>query len=196
MADNVDIKDATDTTQTLATKQVSSVHYPYTTQLGKAVSTTLTRPADTTAYTAKDAVTNSTSAPTPLTFSSCARFNGGTVKLLSAVFESTAAPAATPPNFDLLLFDISPTATNDNAAFAPSDADMDNCLAVIAFVGQYPFYTDGSNNWLSHWQAPNAGVLIKCASADTALYGLLRIGNSYTPISAELFTITLNMIPE
>ncbi len=46
---------------------------------GKSVqkSASFTRPADTTAYAANDAVANSTSTPTLLSFANCANANGG-----------------------------------------------------------------------------------------------------------------------
>lgn len=196
MADNITILDSAAASQTMATKQISSVHFPYNTQLGAQVQTSFTRPANATAYSVGDIVNNSTSAPVVETFSGCARFNGGTLKLSSAILESTNAPPGTPPNFDLLLFDTSVTPQNDNAALALSDADMAHCVAVLPFIGAFPFFTSSTGNMVWHWEANGGGKLIKSAAADTALYGIIRINNTYTPLTGEVFTITLNLIPE
>lgn len=196
MADNVAIPDFSSASQTMATKQVSSTHYPYTTQLGVVSSANFTRPANTTAYTAKDAITNSTSAPAVMTFSSCARFNGGTIRLNNAIINCSLADLATPPNLNLLLFDTSVTPTNDNAAFALSDADSLHMVANLPLIGAFPFYVAGANNQMWRWEANSNGLLVKCASADTALYGLLRTETGFTPASGDVWTATLNFTPE
>lgn len=82
--------------------------------MGKAAAT-LTRPADTTAYTAKDAVADSTSAPTVLTFSNLARVNAGSGYIVKARLMTNQSTNTA--RFRLHLFDTSPTAINDNAAY-------------------------------------------------------------------------------
>lgn len=188
MANNIDVKDATDTTKTMQTVEVSSAHTPKISTNQDVISVSLTRPADTTAYTAGDAVANSTTAPTTMQFAGVARANGMTAKVVGAVLSSSNAPPATPPDFDLLLFDTDPTDTNDNAAFNPSDADILHCVAVIPFVGAFPFFTSGSGNQVWHWEGSK---LVKCDAADTKLYGMLRIRSAYTPISGEVFQVKL-----
>src|SRR5580692_2188297 len=108
MADNVSIADFSGSQQVMEAKNATGgstgPYTPYITSHGVQVSTNFTRPANTTAYTAGDAVNNSTSAPVIMTFSNCARFNGGTLRLSTAILNSSNAPPATPPNFTLYLF--------------------------------------------------------------------------------------------
>ncbi len=55
---------------------------------GKSVqkSASFTRPADTTAYAANDAIADSTSAPTLLSFANCANANGGQGYIVKRVY--------------------------------------------------------------------------------------------------------------
>src|SRR5207245_2234219 len=91
---------------------------------------TMTRPADTTAYAAGDQVSNSTSAPTILTFAGAARVSGGT-GVITHVWITDSVAAATLPDLELWLFDTTATPNNDNAAFAPSDATSNTIVAVV-----------------------------------------------------------------
>src|SRR3972149_9950999 len=99
-------------------------------------STTLTasstRPANTTLYTANDAMAESTSAPTALTFgpASDARANGWLVgaRCVDAVYATTL------PQLRLFLFNASPTAVNDNSPFTLSDANLRTCIGFLDFT--------------------------------------------------------------
>ena len=203
MADNVNIADFSGNSQTMeaknATGGASGPYTPYITSHGVQVTANFTRPANTTAYTAGDAVSNSTSSPTIITFSNAARFNGGTLRLSTASLVLNAAPPATPPNFSLLLFDTSTTPTNDNSPWGLSNADSLHCLTSIPLIASFPFspiVASVGNNMIYNWEANGEGRLIKCASADVNLYAQLMIMNSYTPTSGETFNLTLNLMPE
>src|SRR3990172_3086494 len=91
-----------------------------------------TRPANTTAYTANDALSESTSAPTALTFGTAAniRANGWLIGARCV----DAVNAATLPQLRLFLFRVSPTAVNDNAAFTLTDANLQDCIALLNFI--------------------------------------------------------------
>ena len=144
--------------------------------------TTLTRPADTTAYAAGDAITDSTSAPTPLEFTRVCGSNGRTIIIRNIVIAQSGANVAA---LQLHLFKKSPTATNDNSAFDVSAADNLNSIGYIELTGE------GSTS---------SSVLITGAIAKqfklepdtTSVYGLLKVKEALTPISAETFTITLS----
>ena len=82
---------------------------------GKSVrrSVSFTRPADTTAYAANDAIADSTSAPTLLSFANCANTNGGQgyivkTRLLTNQKTCTA-------RFRLSFYHTAPSPVNDNA---------------------------------------------------------------------------------
>lgn len=156
--------------------------------------TTLTRPNDTTAYTAGDAVTDSTSAPTAIVFANCARANGAGGHI-TGVTMLDSANQATDGQFELWLFSgtSAPTATNDNAAFTPTDANLANCIGVFslttAFAGDA---TAGAGGNLIY-QSEQGSRPFRCGASTTSLWGLLVVRNAYTPVAQEVFTITLGI---
>jgi hypothetical protein len=155
------------------------------------VSANFTRPADTTAYAIGDAVTNSTSAPVILTFSSCARYAGGAGKIINAVMVDSAAQA-TKGQFELWLFDTTVAPDNDNAVFTPTDAECATLVGVLAFTT--PFVGDatvGAGGNCVYVTTPSAPIPYKCSSSSKDLYGLVVARNAYTPVSGEVFTFRL-----
>lgn len=139
----------------------------------KVVSATLTRPANTTAYTAGDEITDVGGGI--LTFPGCARFPGGSGVILgvAAAFSSNWG---TKPNLELWLFDTTSVPQADNAAFAPADAEVNTLLAVIPpatnYVGDA---TAGSGNFVMD-TGQIAVPFTTVGSAD--LYGRLVIRNA------------------
>lgn len=152
------------------------------------ITATLTRPSDTTAYAADDAVSSSTSAPTISTFTGCARATGLGGTILGCVMTDSAY-SATPGQYDLWLLDTTTTPTNDNTAFAPSDADANTLVAVIPLnVVSNGTKTAGTGgNMVFTWQ----GIRPFVTAGSANLFGLLVVRNAYTPISAEVFQIRL-----
>ena len=149
---------------------------------------TITRPADTTAYTAGDAVANSTSAPTTLTFASVARANGGSGVILGAQLIDDSAPA-TVGQFVLYLFSASPTPTNDNSALSVSDADALNLVGIIPFTTSKGLTACTVYAPFALGDASPFGFT--CDAASSSLFGLLQAANGYTPASAGVLTISL-----
>ena len=141
---------------------------------------TITRPADTSQYTAGDALSNSTSAPTA---------GGGTLTIVAASGKSalmthmqivSSNAPGTPLQGEVWLFGTAPTAINDNAAFTVSDSEMLTCVGVIPFV----LLTIGANS--------SATVDVGKAfatSGSTNLRYLVRVVNTYTPASGETLTV-------
>jgi hypothetical protein len=155
------------------------------------VSASYTRPADTTAYGAGDVVANSTSAATVLTFSNIARGPGLGGVIQHALLIDSAAQS-TKPDLELWLFDTAPTMQNDNAAWNPSDAELEALIGRIDFaLGS--FKTAGANGAT---QAANISVPFQCTAAVQAIYGVLVVRNAYTPVSAEKFTIRLHALQD
>lgn len=156
------------------------------------VTASVTRPADTTAYATGDALTNSTSAPVPLTFAGCARDAGGSgrVRFVRVVDSANQASKAT---LELWLFAATVTADNDNAVFTPTDAECATLVGVIALgtpvVGDATSGAGGNAVYLV--DALDRGFV--CATGSMDLYGLLVVRSAYTPISAEVFTVTLDI---
>jgi hypothetical protein len=159
------------------------------------ISASVTRPADTTQYAAGDALTNSTSAPVPLTFNACARANGGSGVMVRVVVIDSANQA-TAASLELWLFDTIPHADNDNAAFTPTDAECATCLAVIplnaSYVGTATSGADGNRVYVMN----GLNIPFKCGAASDDLFGLLVVRNTYTPVSGEVFTVRLGILQD
>lgn len=151
------------------------------------VSTDITRPADTTAYAANDALSNSTSAPTSggFTLSSICRKSGGSV-LITDVIVTTSNDAATLLQGEVWIFNQSVTNINDNTAFAVSDSEIKTCVAKVPFALE-----DAGNNGFYHSQ--NLSILAK-ASGSADLRFLVRVKNAYTPSNAEVITVIVKGI--
>lgn len=144
-----------------------------------------TRPADTTAYAAGDAITNSTSAPTVITFSGMAARNGGSGLIVAAGLVSSVN-AATDLVADLVICDTTFTAVNDNAAFVLSDTEARTVLGVVQFATPVDI---GANN--TFWGVYGLNIPYVCGASSTSLFGMLVARNAYTPANAERFDLQL-----
>lgn len=153
----------------------------------KVITANFTRPSDTTAYAADDAVTDSTSAPTVITFANAARANGGSGLIVGAVLVKSTNDS-TGESFDLLLADTTFAATNDNAAFAMSDAEARTLLGVVNFASAT---NTGANNRAYIGILPNGPIPFVCGAASTSLFGGLVARGAYAPANAERFDIRL-----
>lgn len=145
-----------------------------------------TRPADTTAYAANDAVANSTSAPTILTFADVARVAGGSAYIVKA--ELCTDQAACVAAFRLHLFTTSVTPINDNAAHTSLWATRASRVGYIDFpaVAQEG---SGSTSAFALW----TGQLLAVTGATANLFGLLQTKSAFTPASAQNFSIRLGV---
>lgn len=146
-------------------------------------SATFTRPADTTPYGQYDAVSNSTSAPTIMTFADVGSVVGEDVSITEAIVISSAAAAL--PNFRLWLLNASVAATNDNSKLDISDANSTKVVAIIKIEDAY------QTNSNSRAESANLAKQVGLASDSKTLYGLLQTDEAYTPASGEVFTVIL-----
>jgi hypothetical protein len=150
-------------------------------------STDVTRPADTTAYAANDALSNSTSAPTSggFTWTSAARVSGGSGIITDAMI-CTSADAGTLLQGEIFIFNQAVTNINDNAAFAISDAEAKTC------IGKIPFTLEdiGNNGW---FHATNLNIGFTCVGTADLRF-LVRVKNAYTPASAEVLTFVVKIL--
>lgn len=160
---------------------VRSVSLPFRIQ------TDVTRPADTTLYTAGDALSDSTSAPTSggFTFSNAARVSGGSGIITDLMVCSSNDPGVRLSG-EVFIFNTSVTNINDNAAFAVSDTEIKTCEGVIPFS-----LFDAGNNGFSHTGGLN--IAFTC-SGSANLRFLVRVRNGYTPASSEVLTFTIKGI--
>lgn len=151
-------------------------------------STLFTRPSDTTAYAAQDAVSNSTTAPTFLQFSGAARANGGSGIILSARHLKSSTVVA---SFRLHLYrNNSVTPVNDNAQFPLLFANRMNRIGFIDFSHGSGGTGSDSTNALSTF----VNLPFICDAVTSSLFGILTTTTGYTPVSGEQHFIELGIV--
>jgi hypothetical protein len=150
------------------------------------VAVTLTRPADTTAYAAKDAVSDSTSAPTVLTFADLARVNAGSGYIVKARLMTNQSTNTA--RFRLHLYHTTPTAINDNAAHTLLWANRANHIGYVDFAAAQ---TEGTGSDAANSQNDTVRMPFVCASGSRAVYGLLETLDAFTPASGQVIYIEL-----
>lgn len=155
----------------------------------------LTRPADTTAYAAGDVVSAVTTND-HFTFGADSDSNTkvpGRPGLLTLTLNSvrlfSSANQSTKMQAELWLFHTDIAEVADNAAFAPTDAEMLTCVAVVPIptaawlVGKADSGADGNATAF----IDNIDIPVR-ASGDGILYGQLVVRNAYTPVSGQVIT--------
>jgi len=149
-----------------------------------------TRPANTTAYTIADLVADTVTAGSvaPLKFSVMGVGRSGLIRRARI---HKGASSATNASFSLHLFDELPTvAGGDNAALSVS-ANTASYLGSIALDMTSGGIVDAAAG-LAQISAAAAIGFSKPASG-SIVYGLLEALAAYTPASAEIFTVTLEI---
>ncbi len=148
-----------------------------------------TRPNNTDTYAAGEVINESTSAGTVMTFENCVREPGGS-GVIGKVMIDDSISATLKLLCELWLFDTAPAAATigyDNAAFAPTDAEMQTVVAVVpvsvSFVG-------GANVLLTSGAVNNP---FKCAAGSKTLYGVLVTRNAYVPAANEVFNTRIHI---
>jgi hypothetical protein len=146
------------------------------------VSTSFTRPSDTTAYAAGDAVSNATSSPAILQFPGAARAAGasGLTLLVRHVKSSTTAAS-----FRLWLYRGAVAAVNDNVQFPLLWANRSSRIGYVDLAHS----TAGTGSDCSEGLA--TFVLLPFSLVGTALFGQLTTTAGYTPASGEQHFIEL-----
>ena len=174
-----------------AAASTASVPTTFPTDGATTCATDITRPSDVNAYTANDAWADSTSSPTTggFTLSNAARQSGGSGVIVDIVVVSSNDPA-TLLQGELWIFDSAPTAVNDNAAFALSDADAKKLVAVVPFTLATTTAGSGTNSF-AHLQGLN--IAFTCSGSANLRY-LVKVKNAYTPASAEVLTVRAKVV--
>lgn len=148
-----------------------------------------TRPADTTAYASGDLVANSTTAGsvTPVTLAA-ARISGGTGSIRKVEIRKSGT-SITNAIFRVHLYLTSPTVTNgDNGAWLSNN--VANYLGAFDVVMDRAF-SDGA----AGTGVPLAGGEINfVASGSANVFALVEARAAYTPASAEVFTLRLEVL--
>lgn len=148
-------------------------------------STDITRPADTAAYAAGDALANSTSGPTAsgFTLTGVGIVSGGAGVITDMII--TSSNPAGGLQGEIWIFDSAVTAVNDNAAFAISDAEVKTLVAVVPFT-----LVAGTNNAQA---AVDVWKGYTCSGSANLRY-LVRVAVAYTPTSSEVITVRAKAI--
>ena len=165
------------------------------------VSTTVTRPDNTTAYTAADLIANSATAGsvTPLTFLRCARDNGPGAFIIRRARLYKDDDDVTNAKFRLHLFDADPTGTaptnGDNGAIQLTGV-LANTLGSIDFdLSSSPdIHTDGNCGVGVPLQGSE--ICVDLTGTNRTIWGLLEARAAYTPASGEIFTVLLEIIQD
>lgn len=150
-----------------------------------------TRPNDTTQYAAGDVLSDSTSAPTVLTFKGAIRDGNSTLKAAICV---DSVPAGTKPDLELWLFHTTVTPVNDNDAFTITDAEALTLVAIVPFaVADFKASALNCACQKTGLDIPLRGAVDSKAGRTQDLYGIVVARNTYTPAALEVFQFTLLM---
>ena len=156
---------------------------------GKAyrTTTTITRPSNTTAYTAGDVV-GDTGGSAIISLTAAGPTAGFVlVQSISLVFSDSTVPSGMGA-FRIHLYSASPTAIADNAAFDLLSGDRATYMGYI----DLPAPQDLGSTIYTQTDYP--GRLIKLAAASTTLFVEIETRGAYTPVSASTVAIRVNLL--
>lgn len=143
---------------------------------------TITRPSNTTAYTAGDVV-GDTSGSAIITLSNIGPSGGYVlVQSVSLIFSDSAVISGM-GSYRLHFYSASPTAIADNAVFDLVSGERANYMGFVDLAAPVDF---GSSLYT---QTDYPGRLIKLAAGSTTLYAELETKGAYTPASASTIDV-------
>lgn len=147
----------------------------------------MTRPNDTTAYTAGDVC--GTSPATNITFAGCSTIEGGHIIIMGVNLEVdvNAVPSGM-SGFRLHLYDSAPTAIADNTAYNLPSGDRTKYLGNIPIDSPSDL---GDTLWV---EMNNVNKKVKLASGSSTLYGILETLGAYTPTAQAVKKVTLQIV--
>lgn len=151
------------------------------------VATEFTRPADTTAYSANDVVSDSTSGTTMQALANAARVSGGSGYIVG-IRISTDKKSIT-PQFRIHFFSTNgATVSNDNAAWQDKYADVGKRIAYYDMAAMTTG-ADTTNSDMS--RAVDMTMRIPYVCAGTSLYFVLETLSAFTPASGQKITVAV-----
>lgn len=147
------------------------------------IGTTITRPADTTAYASGDLIANSTTAGSVTPLSVADVVNGpGSASIIKRVRLRKSGATITNANIRVHLFTVAPTVgAGDNAAISIATGSAGYCGFVD--VATMQALTDGGCGFVA------ADIVV----TKPTIYALLEARAAYTPANAETFTLSLEV---
>ena len=163
-----------------------SIGFAQTAPTHRVASVELTRPADTTAYIAKDAISNSTTAPVVLTFDNLARIQGGALYIVKA--RLITDQSTNTARYRLHLYSTAPTPINDNAPYAVL---YSNRALRHGYVDFSALATEGTGSTAAMTLNADVRLALTAADGSRAIYGMLEVLDGFTPTSGQKFFIEL-----
>lgn len=152
-------------------------------------STEMTRPSDTTAYTAGDVISNSTSATTPIELQYVTRASGVGGYIVGCRI-ATDKKSIT-PRLRVHLFNVATaTLAADNAAYKELYADSSKRMGYFDMPAMTTA-TDSTNSDMSRTIDMNLRVPFKCADGSRSIHVVLEALDAFTPASGQKFNVTL-----
>lgn len=150
---------------------------------------TFTRPADTTAYAIGDLIANNTVAGSvvAIAFPASTRYNA-TSAMVRRVRLHASNTSLTNASFRVHLYDRIPTISNgDNGAWLTT---------ITGYLGSFDItfdkaFADGAKG--IGISGAGAEINFTAAPGDNSLYALIEARAAYTPTSAEVFTLALEI---
>lgn len=148
---------------------------------------TITRPSNTTTYTAGDVV-GDTGGSAIITLSSIGPTNGFVlIQSVALMFSDSSVPSGMGA-FRVHFYTASPTAIADNAVFDIVSGDRTN------YVGFVDLATPIDMGSSLYTQADYGGRLVRLASASTSLFALVETRGAYTPVSASTMELRVGTL--
>jgi hypothetical protein len=148
---------------------------------------TITRPSNTTAYTAGDVV-GDTGGSAIISLTGAGPTAGFVIiQSISLVFSDSVVPSGMGA-FRVHLYSASPTAIADNAAFDLVSGERANYMGYV----DLPTPQDLGSSLYTQTDYP--GRLIKLAAASTTLFVEIETRGAYTPVSASTVSIRVNLL--
>lgn len=155
------------------------------------LSASFTRPADTTAYASGDLVANSTTAGsvTPLDFTPMGKTSNGSSIVRRVKLQKSGTSTAN-ASFRVHLYSSSPTCTNgDNGAWLTTGA--------AGYAGSFDVTVDRAfSDGAVGFGVPVVGSEVLARLNTLSIYGLVEARGAYTPTSAEVFTLYVDMLDD
>ena len=154
---------------------------------------TFTRPSNTTQYTAGDAVSDDATTPTAATFALATDLSvvGSAGGKIRAVTLHKSDQDLTAASFRILFFDTQPAAAGweDNAAIAITDAEFKRCIGFVDLTTG----TDGVSVVTGDlFCKSNLDLSYRYVTGTSPIYVVIVATDTYTPASAEVFTLTVH----
>ena len=158
------------------------------------ISSSFSRPSNTTAYSAGQLVANSTVAAsvTPLTFANVVRSAGDCLRV-ERVRISKTTNSLTNASFKLHLFEVLPVPSVGDGAGFDSSGVLQLTTGALNHIGTFSVtMTISGTDGAIGWSASNADLPRTCCPVTgTTLYGLLEATAGYTPVANEVFAVAV-----